>query len=110
MDEGGRRRGGRQHQQQQQQQHCGLCSLVARAFRRAVCGAPSRRGSGDSYQELTAPPPAALEEEHVVREQRDEKKEPPVEEEKRDLEHEQEKEQPVSFVFLCARFPRFVLM
>lgn len=34
---------------------CGLCALVARAFRRAVCGAPSRRGSGDSYQELTQP-------------------------------------------------------
>lgn len=48
MDNAGRRRGG--------QQQCGLCSLVARAFRRAVCGAPSRRGSGDSYQELTAPP------------------------------------------------------
>lgn len=38
--------------------HCGLCSLVARAFRRAVCGAASsRRGSGDSYQELTSRPP-----------------------------------------------------
>lgn len=47
----GGRRGGRQQQQ------CGLCALVARVFRRAVCGAPSRRGSGDSYQELTAPPP-----------------------------------------------------
>ncbi|KAL3276197.1 hypothetical protein HHI36_020915 [Cryptolaemus montrouzieri] len=46
VEHGGRRRGGR---------HCGLCSLVARAFRRAVCGAPSRRGSGESYQELTAP-------------------------------------------------------
>lgn len=44
---------------------CGLCSLVARAFRRAVCGAPSRRGSGDSYQELTAPPPAPHDEETV---------------------------------------------
>lgn len=42
---GGRRRG-----------HCGLCSLVARAFRRAVCGATSRRGSGDSYLELTGRP------------------------------------------------------
>lgn len=41
---------------------CGLCSLVARAFRRAVCGAPSRRGSSESYQELTAP----HEEEHHV--------------------------------------------
>ncbi|KAJ3629670.1 hypothetical protein MTP99_014048 [Tenebrio molitor] len=46
VEDAGRRRGGRQ---------CGLCSLVARAFRRAVCGAPSRRGSGESYQELTAP-------------------------------------------------------
>lgn len=46
VEDAGRRRGGRQ---------CGLCSLVARAFRRAVCGAPSRRGSGDSCQELTAP-------------------------------------------------------
>lgn len=36
--------------------HCGLCSLVARAFRRAVCGAASRRGSGDSYLELTGRP------------------------------------------------------
>lgn len=42
---GGRRRG-----------QCGLCSLVARAFRRAVCGAASRRGSGDSYLELTGRP------------------------------------------------------
>lgn len=47
QENNGRRQGGRQ---------CGLCSLVARAFRRAVCGASSRRGSGDSYQELTAPP------------------------------------------------------
>lgn len=53
VDNGGRRRGDRR---------CGLCSLVARAFRRAVCGAPSRRGSGDSYQELTAPPPTTEEE------------------------------------------------
>lgn len=36
--------------------HCGLCSLVARAFRRAVCGAASRRGSGESYLELTGRP------------------------------------------------------
>lgn len=44
----GRRRGDRGRQQ------CGLCSLVARVFRRAVCGTPSRRGSSESYQELTA--------------------------------------------------------
>lgn len=51
-----------------QQQHCGLCSLVARAFRRAVCGAPSRRGSGDSYQELTAPDQEAhaTDDEHIL--------------------------------------------
>lgn len=54
VENSGRRRGGRQ---------CGLCSLVARAFRRAVCGAPSRRGSGDSYQELT---PQPVEEENAT--------------------------------------------
>ncbi|KAK9877820.1 hypothetical protein WA026_020055 [Henosepilachna vigintioctopunctata] len=48
VEHAGRRRGGR---------HCGLCSLVARAFRRAVCGASSRRDSGESYQELTTPQP-----------------------------------------------------
>ncbi|XP_076263515.1 uncharacterized protein LOC143198271 [Rhynchophorus ferrugineus] len=32
---------------------CGLCwALVTRALRRAVCGAGSRRSSGESYQEL----------------------------------------------------------
>lgn len=91
MDESGRRKGGRQ--QQQQQQHCGLCSLVARAFRRAVCGAPSRRGSGDSYQELTAPPP--IEEEQIVQQQ---KKEQEVQEEKQ--QYKQEQEQKVSFLAL----------
>ncbi|GJQ70772.1 hypothetical protein Trydic_g700 [Trypoxylus dichotomus] len=55
VENSGRRRGGRQ---------CGLCSLVARAFRRAVCGAPSRRGSGDSYQELT---PQPVEEENATK-------------------------------------------
>lgn len=72
VDESGRRRGGRQQQQQQQQQQCGLCSLVARAFRRAVCGAPSRRGSGDSYQELTTPPP--IEEEQIVQQEQKEQR------------------------------------
>lgn len=97
MDEGGRRKGGRQ--QQQQQQHCGLCSLVARAFRRAVCGAPSRRGSGDSYQELTAPPPT--EEEQVVQQQQ---KEQEVKDEKQEREVQ---EQPVSVVFKYFSFLSF---
>lgn len=34
--------------------HCGLCAVVAGLFRRAMCIAGSRRGSGEScYQELT---------------------------------------------------------
>lgn len=40
---------------------CGLCSVVAGLFRRAMCIAGSRRGSGEScYQELTSdvPPPS----------------------------------------------------
>lgn len=86
VDESGRRRGGRQQQQQQQQQHCGLCSLVARAFRRAVCGAPSRRGSGDSYQELTAPP--QIDEEQVVQQQK-----------VQEVKQESEQEQAVSILF-----------
>ena len=35
-------------------QECGLCRLVTRIFNRVICGAPSRRGSGDSYQEVAA--------------------------------------------------------
>lgn len=40
--------------QQEQWRRCGLCTLVARAFRRAVCGsvAASRRGSNESYQKV----------------------------------------------------------
>ncbi|CAG9855801.1 unnamed protein product [Phyllotreta striolata] len=41
----------------EQRRRCGLCSLVARAFRRAVCGTASRRSSDDSYRILTGPPP-----------------------------------------------------
>ncbi|CAH1179104.1 unnamed protein product [Phaedon cochleariae] len=48
--DGGGRRGGSGGR-------CGLCSMVARAFRRVVCGGAgsSRRSSGEAYQELTAP-------------------------------------------------------